>query len=205
MHVACRFLALPVTTHINCFIVELRHVQSVLYLVLVPWGGLITDLEPLFFVQHTSLDTLVSNLSSCFLGCFLLFLTEIWRCRHFVATCGSSFETKLLRRGPTRPFALLHVHTVELSHLLVTFSYAATIFQGPARFLTRIHTTTTNRSFPQAGDTMHRYATEHTAAPQAAHTLRPVFPKRVHYNVIQMVQYIVPISTPNLPHQLAGI
>ena len=50
------------------------------------WGGLITDLEPLFFVQHASLDTLVSNLSNCFLSCFLLFLTENWRCRHFVAT-----------------------------------------------------------------------------------------------------------------------
>ena len=68
------------------------------------WGGLITDLEPLFFVQHASLDTLVSNLSNCFLGCFLLFLTENWRCRHFVATCGSCSETKLWRRGPTRPF-----------------------------------------------------------------------------------------------------
>ena len=40
------------------------------------WGGVITDLEPLFFVQHASLDTLVSNLSNCFFGCFLLFLTE---------------------------------------------------------------------------------------------------------------------------------
>ena len=104
------------------------------------------------------------------------------------------------RRGPTRPFALLHVHTVGLSLFLVTFPYTATILQGPARFLTRLHTTTIDRSFPQAGDTTHRYSTEHTAAPQATHTLRPVFPKRVHYRIPDGTTLKPHATTSNLTH-----
>ena len=44
------------------------------------------------------------------------------------------------------------------------------------------------------------HETRHAAAPQAAHTQTQVFPKRVHYNGIQMVQYIIPNATTNLPH-----
>ena len=84
------------------------------------WGGLITDLEPLLLVQHASLDTLVSNLSNCFLGCFLLFLTETGVVVTLLPPVGRAPKPNCGGVVPHARFPLLHVHTVELSHLLVT-------------------------------------------------------------------------------------